>query len=259
MAEIDPAYLAHLTAFQRALRQKNGLLRDLRHGAASPDRVHDDLVAWNLEIAHHAAHICSGRADYAALLTPAADRAHRELTGVEAGLVFTYRPRLESVVARLSPAAAADVENDPENRALEQDISTEMNYIVRLEIQRGRPLTGPQLDDFEVRLGGADGLDLRTFGSQGETRSAAIALILARSDALHLRRQVRPVLCFDDIFSELDRDRTRRLQEMASRLHQIFIATARPDDIGDWRPAGIRAWRVDGGAFTTVTDLAAPF
>ncbi len=126
------------------------------------------------------------------------------------------------------------------------------------EIQRGRPLTGPQLDDFEVRLGGTDGLDLRTFGSQGETRTAAIALILARSDALHRRRQVRPVLFLDDIFSELDRERSRRLQEMTTRLHQVFIATARPDDIVDWRPEGMRAWRVNAGTFTVTEDLSTP-
>ena len=57
MAEIDGAYLAHLTAFQRALKQKNGLLRDLRHGSARGDQVREDLLAWNHEIAHHAAHV----------------------------------------------------------------------------------------------------------------------------------------------------------------------------------------------------------
>jgi DNA replication and repair protein RecF len=106
------------------------------------------------------------------------------------------------------------------------------------------------LDDFEIRLGGQEGLDLRTFGSQGETRSAAIALILARSDALHRRLRVRPVLFLDDIFSELDRERSRRLQEMSASLHQVFIATARPDDIADWRPEGRKAWRVEAGRFT---------
>ena len=49
------------------------------------------------------------------------------------------------------------------------------------------------------------------------------------------------MLFLDDIFSELDRERTRRLQEMAARLHQVFIATARPDDVAGWRPAGLQA------------------
>ncbi|MEZ4461775.1 MAG: DNA replication and repair protein RecF [bacterium] len=252
MAEIDPAYLGHLAAFQRALKQKTGLLRDLKRGLLNAGRARRELEAWNAELAHHAAPVCRGRAEYAALLTPFADRLHRDLAATEQPLVFTYRPRLEAVVRAVSAGGDGSAENPPENHGLEQEISTELDYIVGSEIQRGRPLTGPQLDDFEVRLGGPDGLDLRTYGSQGETRSAAIALILARSDALDRRRGVRPVLFLDDIFSELDRDRTRRLQEMASRLHQVFIATARPGDIADWRPAGLTAWRVEAGRFTEI-------
>ena len=257
MAEIDVTHLDHLTSFERALKQKTGLLRDLRQGIGSATSVRDDLTAWNREIARHAAPVCLGRAEYVALLTPSADRAHRDLTDVSEGLSVTYRPRLESVVAHLSPPSPESPEKTLQNTALEQDIFKEIDYITGLEIQRGRPLTGPQLDDFEVRLGGVDGWDLRTYGSRGETRSAAISLILARSDALYRRRQVRPVLFLDDIFSELDRERTRRLQEMTARLHQVFIATARPDDIAGWRPGGMSAWRVDAGVFTAVEDPSA--
>ncbi len=252
MAEIDPAYLTHLTAFQRALKQKTGLLRDLKRGLIGGDRARRELAAWNAEIAHHAAPVCRGRAEYAALLSPFADRAHRDLAATGCELVFRYRPRLESVARLVSAEGDEGAEKHSENHDLEREILTEMDYIGGSETQRGRPLTGPQLDDFEVRLGGPDGLDLRTFGSQGETRSAAIALILARSDALDRRRGVRPVLFLDDIFSELDRERTRRLQEMALRFHQVFIATARPGDIADWRPDGLKAWRVEAGRFTDI-------
>jgi len=92
-----------------------------------------------------------------------------------------------------------------------------------------------------------EGVDLRVYGSQGQTRTAAIAMILARSDVLFGQRRLRPVLFLDDIFSELDRERARRLQEMSSREHQVFIATARTDDVAGWRPAGLRAWRVAQG------------
>ena len=276
IAEIDPTYLTHLTAFQRALKQKTGLLRDVRHGAVDGRTVRADLEAWNREIAHHAAVVCRERGSYAALMTPFVDAAHKELAGTENTLDIVYRPRLESVAGRVfteddagtAGGAAGGVEKPDENNVQEQDIFEEMSYIVGSEIQRGRPLNGPQMDDFEVRLSGSmaagkdlarsGGLDLRAYGSQGETRSAAIALILARSDVLHRRRQVRPVLFLDDIFSELDRERTHRLQNMATREHQVFVATARPDDIGDWRPDGMRAWRVENGAFTEVEDPALP-
>ncbi len=259
LAEIDSIYLTHLTAFQRALKQKTGLLRDVRKGILAADRVGEELEAWNREIAHHAAVVCRERAGYAALMTPFADAAHHQLAGTEDILTVVYRPRLETVAAQMVGWGDGVPEKPAENDALEQDIFEEMSYIVGSEIQRGRPLSGPQLDDFEVRLIGPgrpdDGLDLRTFGSQGETRSAAIAMILARSDVLHRRRQVRPVLFLDDIFSELDRERTHRLQEMATRDHQVFVATARADDVETWRPQEWSAWQVAAGGFTVVDDL----
>ena len=127
---------------------------------------------------------------------------------------------------------------------LEEDICGLLDYIMEDEIRRGRPLRGPQSDDFRVEL---NTRDLRKFGSQGETRSAAISLILAQGEVVYRRKGLRPVLFFDDIFSELDRGRSRQLQERAARDHQVFIATARPDDVADWLPTGLRTWEVKTG------------
>ena len=77
-------------------------------------------------------------------------------------------------------------------------------------------------------------------------------ILLISADVLYEKRRIRPVLFFDDIFSELDRERTRRLQELASHLHQVFIATARRDDITDWQPDQMKTWQVNRGAFCEV-------
>ena len=238
-SEIEAVYLRNLTAFQRALKQKTGLLRDLKKGFLDRTTAREELTAWNREIAVYAAEVCLGRRKYTELLTPFADLVHRALTDTDQSLEFVYRPSLESLKKTDKKGHLAD------------DIFTEFDYIIESEIKRGRPLIGPQLDDCQVLL---DGLDLRTFGSQGETRTAAISLILARSDVLFERRQIRPVLFFDDIFSELDRERTRRLQDLATRLHQVFIATARRDDVEGWHPEGLKVWRVSAGKFTDSAD-----
>ncbi len=242
MAEIDPVYLTHLTSFQRVLKQKNGLLRDLKKGLADYSETRRELAAWNRELATHASVVCQGRAQYASFLTPFSHQAYNQLTDNELKLSFSYQPRFESV----KKALISDPQNLGSKDDLEREILAELDYIMDSEIRRGRPLLGPQLDDFKVVL---EGVDLRVFGSQGETRSAAIALILARSEVLFQKRQIRPVLFFDDIFSELDRERTRRLQEMASHLHQVFIATARRDDIDDWQPEQMKTWQVNDGRF----------
>ena len=247
LSEFDPLFLSHLTALQRVTRQKTGLLRDLKKGIANPAEARRELESWNRELSVHAAEVCAGRREYADLLTPFSNSNHNALIDNELPLSFRYCPNLECVKSHLK--------NDPEKpfqkERLAADIFTEIDYIMDSEIRRCRPLIGPQLDDFEVLL---NGVELRVFGSQGETRTAAIAMILARSDVLFQKRNIRPVLFFDDIFSELDRDRTRRLQKMSSRHHQVFVATARADDIATWRPEELKAWNVPEGVFTEATD-----
>ena len=245
-AEVDPIYLASLSAFNRTLKQKSGLLRDMRKGLINGNKGREELKAWNKELAVHAAVICLGRQDYAQLISPFAHVCHQELTENDAPFEFVYQPNLKTVQNHLSEA----LEKQLKKSEIEAEILSEFDYIMGEEIQRGRPLVGPQLDDFEVR---SASLDLRIFGSQGETRTAAVSLILARGDVLFQRRKIRPVLFFDDIFSELDRQRSRRLQDMASRLHQVFIATARKDDVEGWNPDLLKAWQVSDGCFTNIT------
>jgi DNA replication and repair protein RecF len=240
LSGLDPEYLAALTAYQRALRQKSRLLRDVRRGLRREHDARSELEAWNTDLARHALVIGRGRRRWVGELAPLASEAYRLLAGSDTPLAIAYRPRLESL---------GDLDPEAGNTHLEADILAEFAYIGREEIRRGRPLTGPHLDDFGVRLGD---LDLRVYGSQGETRSAAVAMILAQSDVVHLRRRVRPVLFLDDIFSELDRDRARRLQERCARDHQVFIATARPEDVEGWSPADRRTWRVENGSLSVI-------
>lgn len=245
-AEVDPLYLKSLSAFIRTLKQKNGLLRDMRKGLVNPKKGREELKAWNKELATYAAVIALGRKQYASLISPYAQNCHQQLTEIDSLFEFVYQPNLKTVKNILLEAP----EKQLNKSEIEAEILSEFDYIIEDEIQRGRPLAGPQLDDFEVRFAG---LDLRVFGSQGETRTAAVSLILARGDVLFQQRQIRPVLFFDDIFSELDRERSRRLQEMAAQLHQVFIATARKDDIEGWNPDHLEAWNVSHGCFTKTT------
>lgn len=239
-AEIDPEYLRDLGTFLRALRQKAALLRDLRRGAADGRETRREVKAWNRELARCAATVCLGRREQAGLLEPFAHRIHNDILDKDLKIEMIYRPRLESVRGFF----AGHPEIPGAKNDLAEDICAEIDYITELEIKRGRPLAGPQFDDLEIRL---EGVDLRGFGSQGETRTAAIALILARSDVLFQKRRIRPVLFLDDIFSELDRERSHRLQDLASRDHQLFIATARSDDVAGRLPGDPRTWSVESG------------
>lgn len=240
LATIDPLYLEEISAYQRTVRQKARLLQEIKRGRRALAGAKNELASWNQKLAGHALAVCRGRRQYAESVAVPAARYYVAISDQDQKLEVVYKPRLKTVSQRL----AADPKTDLSGGDLERDIQAEFDYIAKDEIQRGRPLTGPQLDDCEVRLAKRD---LRAFGSQGETRTAAISLLLAQRDVVYERKNVRPVLFFDDLFSELDRKRSRRLQELTAREHQVFIATAREDDVHGWHPQGLKVWSVTEG------------
>jgi len=232
LSGLDPAYLHHLRSYRRALRHKTRLLRDLKGGFRPSLRLRDDLETWNREMAEHAVPLLAGRALYVRELSDVAARVHKAFAGVDSTLQLHYS---QGVDVSQKDCSAAD---------FKAEILRVFDYIIEDEIKRGRSLAGPHTDDVDIMLAGAR---LRTFGSQGETRSAAIALKLAQGELVFRKRRTRPVLFFDDIFSELDKERSRQLQDMTARDHQIFIATARAEDVQEWFPGRARRWTVRGG------------
>ena len=96
----------------------------------------------------------------------------------------------------------------------------------REEVARGVTLLGPHRDDFRFHL--AD-IDLTTYGSRGQQRTAALALKLAETE---LVRQVKghwPILLLDDVMSELDGQRRRRLMELVNGAKQTVMTTTDVD------------------------------
>ena len=108
---------------------------------------------------------------------------------------------------------------------------------------RGTTTVGPHRDDLQLLL---EGRPIRSFGSTGQQRSAAVALKLIERDTLRRARGFEPPLLLDDVFAELDAGRQERL---AARLlagdRQLFITAPRPDEL----PQGLSlpVWTVSAG------------
>ncbi len=114
------------------------------------------------------------------------------------------------------------------------------------DLDRGATSLGPHLDDVAVLAGSRD---LRSFGSQGEQRLAVLSLILAEAELLRQRHSSPPLLLLDDVLSELDTDRRRRLAERISNQGQAMV-TATSRSVLPLAPAQvveIEALRTRGG------------
>jgi DNA replication and repair protein RecF len=94
----------------------------------------------------------------------------------------------------------------------------------RREIEARRTLVGPHRDDWGMTL---DGMEIRSFGSRGEVRSAMFALHLARFHVLTQKRGISPVVLIDDVMSELDSTRRIRVLELLPP-GQVFLTSCDP-------------------------------
>jgi DNA replication and repair protein RecF len=119
----------------------------------------------------------------------------------------------------------------------------------RRQLQRGAPRfrvreLGPHRDDLVLELGGRP---IRSVGSTGQQRTAAVALKLLELTTLAAARGTEPALLLDDVFSELDGERQRRLagRLSAGPVRQVFVTAPRRDEL----PPGIElgTWRVESG------------
>ena len=119
------------------------------------------------------------------------------------------------------------------------------------DIEKGISSVGVNKDDLDIKL---DGLQMRSFSSQGQQRSASLALKLAELDILRMFTSSTPILLLDDVFSELDADRRASLLSVMKDA-QIFITCTDRDmatrDLEPMKAAGTaRYYHVSGGTVT---------
>lgn len=216
LTQMRPRYRAIRQDFERALKQRNAALRD---GLEMQAQLYGEpLAEW-------AAQVLEARRDVAERLDPAAAELYCELAE-EGTLALRYHDTSE-----------ADGRSGDELVAYFSRAYSEGLY---RDMERGRTLVGPHRDDLEIFM---DGREARWYASRGEQRSATLAFRLAE-----LRLLPEAVLLLDDVLSELDPERRRRVFETTTGAQTIVTAT----DL-DSIPAAAKAesvWRVQRGVLS---------
>lgn len=178
-----PRFDAVRRELDRVLRQRTALLRQAR--GRLTEEVATTLDVWDAKLAEAGEQVASARVSLLERLGPEVDRAHRDLVGDHGKMVTLDYER--SWPGPLGEALAAGRDED---------------------VRRRMTLRGPHRDELLVHL---DELPARTHGSQGEQRSLALALRLAVHRLVARVLEQPPVLLLDDVFSELDDDRSHAL------------------------------------------------
>jgi len=244
ISQISPRYVYDLGHYKRVLEQRNRLLRDLRDRQRP---VEDSgLSVWNEQLVRFGAPIIEKRRFFVDRLAPIADRIHQELTDGNESLLVRYLPSVPltpssgaGFVRDQSPedryiteaqadASATAVQSVPQSAqaavsdtdSIAEAMRRHMECVGADEARRGTTLLGPQRDDLGLLINGAEA---RVFGSQGQQRSAALALKLAEFQLIEDYVGEPPVMLLDDVMSDLDDARRSHLLEWVKRRCQTFL------------------------------------
>ncbi len=218
-----PGYASALAGYQRAVAQRNALLRRLRAGQAGSA----GLRPWEIQLVSKGAAVATARRFAVAELTGGFADWLERLGGGPGGAI-----RLEP-----SPASLADVADDDVHDAMAEALEERRER----DLAAAQTTFGPHRDDVWVGRGDHD---LRRLGSQGEQRRAAMAQLLVHRAHL-AQRGALPVMLLDDVLSELDPEGRSALLGALSVSGQALLTTADPSSAEGAERGGATVIRVE--------------
>lgn len=230
ICQLKPAYLSALSVYAKLLKQKNALLKndvmDLR-------QKKELLEVLNEQIAGPDAYITAVRRDYVKKISEKAAKVIEEMTGGK---------------ERLSIAYISDIfeEEEADEEELRRRYREKQKKREERELYAGLTLGGCHRDDIAITL---DGEEAKTYASQGQDRSIALAMKLAEGETAKEKSGEAPVFLFDDVLSELDRSRQEYLMER-TQGKQVILTSCGGENIGD--AASVRKIRVREGTFEEI-------
>ena len=208
LCQLRPNYEAALTEYNRILEQKSRILKDHFDNPA----VLAILPEYNQRLCQVGALLISYRARFYDSLGKSAGKFHSQFSGGVENFQLQYK-----TVSTVSDPFASVAK-------LTEDLQEHLQRHYRAELETAQCLTGPHKDDFTVSL---NEIDLKSYGSQGQTRTSAISLKLAPRELMGREWGEEPVLLLDDVLSELDPGRQDFvLNQIVSG--QVFITCCEP-------------------------------
>ena len=226
ICQLRPRYAAALAEYSRLYEHKTRILRDWQENPSLLDTLDD----FSLRMAQTGAILIHYRAHFIRRLQDSAPAIHRDFSGGREELTLSYET-VSSVTDPLAPP-----------RALLPQLLDHQQRHRQAELDSRQCLSGPHKDDLLVDI---NGVSARTYGSQGQTRTAALSLKLAQREIFQEDTGEWPVLLLDDVLSELD---GKRQSFVLNRIRggQVFITCCEEEKLEGLE--GGRAFHIRNGS-----------
>lgn len=201
LSQVSRNYFYALNKYNQVLEQRNKLLVS--------GGKEDSIDVWDTLLAKQAVPIIEARRKFCANISPIAENNYAYISSEKEKLSCIYK----------SVAIGNDIEGEIRQKLYENR---------DMDMKRGFTSVGPHKDDIVIRLGDTD---LRYFGSQGQQRTATLALKLSEMELMKQDIGEYPILLLDDVLSELDENRQRLLLTKIKDVQTIITVAQKTDEI----------------------------
>lgn len=209
LAQEDPFYYRALARYRKVLQQKNAMLRAVEE----PDP--QLLAVYDADLVESGTHLVLARERFTRALADAAAAAHARFSGGRETLAVSYEPNVSFEAADAETVGAA--------------LAARLRQVAERERLRKASVAGPHRDDLAIAL---DGKSLAAYGSQGQQRTAVLALKIGEYAVACARAGEAPLLLLDDVLSELDEGRSGAFLAGIGGYEQAFVtATHLPPNL----------------------------
>ncbi|RSK37648.1 DNA replication/repair protein RecF [Hymenobacter metallilatus] len=229
ISQLDHQYLEQLIRYTHLLKQRNSLLKLATDRQAGYDR--DYLLVLDEQLAPVGEQLALRRREFLMEFEPVFQRHYEQLADGREQVTLTYKSEVSGA-----------------------DFLKLLRLQERRDLALQRTTVGPHKDDFVFLM---DGMPVKSYGSQGQQKSFAIALKLAQFETLAVHKQQKPLLLLDDIFDRLDEKRITRLMQLVANhtFGQIFLTDThleRTDRVLADLSDDVRRFRVQQGTIQPV-------
>lgn len=199
LSQINKRYFYMLGRYEKVLANRNKLLKESK----SIEVLKDTIDIWDRALADFAEKIYTERNNFIKEMAPYALKAHEYLSGGKENITLEYKSSFsgENYADKMLKALSKNLEKD---------------------FKLGYTTVGVHRDEIDFYL---NGVEVKTFGSQGQQRTVALSLKLAELEFIKNKIGEYPLLLLDDVFSELDAERRKKLLKFASKTQTIITCT----------------------------------
>ena len=197
-------YFFLLQTYEKVLHQRNKLLKNSKN----IDVVKQTISIWDEQLASTASKIIISRIKFLNKLAPIVQKSHAYLSGDDELLEISYQGETGDSIEKIK-----------------ENLLKKLDDNLQKDFDLGYTTVGPHRDDIKITL---NGVDLRSFGSQGQQRTASLALKLAEIQIFEEETGEKPILLLDDVLSELDPDRQKKLINVATKQQSFLTCTDFP-------------------------------